>query len=103
MWPDRRTTRAPHPHRRPSRESDLALTAWGPPLVTRRGNADESRHYTALISLTQRGDELRHFLVSFQPTEALHHFEAPAATQRTTIWPPRQRLTFRFTCRVRLI
>ena len=27
----------------------------------------------------------------------------PAATHRSTIWPPRHRLTFRFTCRVRLI
>ncbi len=39
----------------------------------------------------------------FNRRKPLTASRTPAAAQRTTICPPRQRLTWRFTCRVRLI
>ena|SRR6516165_1751894 len=61
------------------------------------------RESELLIAGAQRGDQLRHIAESLQPPESFDRLEDTGATQRSIIFPPRQRLTFRFTCRVRLI
>ena len=61
------------------------------------------RETELLIAHPQRRHERGHIATSFEPTEAVTASSTPAATQRSIIVPPRHRLTFRFTDRVRLM
>ena len=51
-----------------------------------------------MITRAKRGHELRHILVALQSTKSFLGFkDTAAAVHRSTIRPPRHRLTFRFT------
>ena len=58
----------------------------------------------ALISGAEGRDQLRHISTRpFRRRNPLAASRTPAATQRSIIWPPRQRFTLRLTWRVLLI